>query len=208
MLSDKVASYLIKNKNIVDKDEQEIIFFGAEVFFGMMLGIFVTMLIAYFLNIHTTVFWMLLASLLIRKTGGGAHSNNPLNCLLITIMIYNLLAYIGILSFNFVENYIQTIVIIVFLLCLITLVLKSPVESPQKPLAVQQRSLLRKLSFIAIVIIFSFQMLVLYKLNPIISYSVSLIILWQSLMLTSVGHQLIGKLDTILDCFLKKRRCN
>ncbi|MFZ5599553.1 MAG: accessory gene regulator B family protein [Bacillota bacterium] len=82
--SEKVAAYLIKNKEIKNDDQQEILVFGAQVFFGLLSGIVITLLVGYLIKVHVQVFYMLLVSIFIRKTAGGAHSEDPFHCLLIT----------------------------------------------------------------------------------------------------------------------------
>ncbi|GAB6182043.1 hypothetical protein JCM14036_33620 [Desulfotomaculum defluvii] len=206
-LGKKAAKYLIKNNNIEDEDQKEILIYGAEVFFGTFFGIIFTLLIGYVLGLQFQIFYMLLISILIRKTTGGAHSNDPLNCLLITVIIYNVIAYFSLLTINVIKSYMLLTITIIFILGLIIIYLKAPVESPQKPLGKQQRKTLRVLSLVFVGVIYVLQLLFyINNIHPLTNYSVSMIMLWQYFMLTTWGQGLMNLIDHFLFTYCFWRR--
>ncbi|ABO49445.1 Accessory gene regulator B [Desulforamulus reducens MI-1] len=198
-LSRNFVNYLITQKKIEDQEQQEILFFGAEVFFSLLTGIFITLLVGYFLNLHTIVFYMLLASMFVRKIAGGAHSKDSMNCLIITVMVYNLFAYFSLLTFPYINNHQRILVLFVFCCGMLIVYKKAPLELPQKPFGNQQKRLLRFWSFVVLILITFFLCLSLYyKVFLLEGYAVCLILLWQLFMLTNMGANLMGMLDRIL----------
>ncbi|WP_338013903.1 accessory gene regulator B family protein [Desulforamulus profundi] len=176
-------------------------------FFGLVSSIVITCFLGYLFHLHVQIFYMLLASMFIRKTAGGAHSENSLHCLLITVFIYNILAYIALETIYIVQDYMGLVIILSFLYGLTIIYLKAPVESPEKPLSFQQKKLLRKLSFLAVFFLFICQGLsYIYNKYELTNYAVSLIMLWQYLMLTSFGHKIMYFIDRFLLIILLKGR--
>lgn len=197
-ISRKVADYLIRTKGIQDKDEQEVLIFGSEVFFGMILGTVVTLLLAYILGLHMAVFFMIVVSLAIRKTAGGAHSDDPTNCLIISALVYNVLALFAKETVVYILHYIEYLVLTTFVIGIILVWKYSPVESPQKPLGQSQKRNLRRLAIIVTILIFILQIMATKSQSldyMQINYSVCLILLWQFFMLSSKGHSLIHLVD-------------
>lgn len=206
-LGEKAAQYLIKYNNIEDEDKKEILIYGAEVFFGTFFGIIFTLLIGYVLGLQFQIFFMLVASMLIRKTAGGAHSDDPLNCLMITVLIYNIIAYFALFTIDIVKSHMLLTSSTIFILGLIIVYLKAPVESLQKPLGQQQRKTLRVLALIFVGLIYILQLFVaINNFQPLTNYSVSMILLWQYLMLTNWGQVLMNLADRFLFTFCFWRR--
>ncbi|AEF95047.1 Accessory gene regulator B [Desulfotomaculum nigrificans CO-1-SRB] len=204
-LSQKLANYLVKHKGIEDRDQQEILAFGAEVLLGLFSGIFITLCLGYLLDLHILIFYMLLASFMIRKTAGGAHSAHPFNCLLITVASYNLLAYIARDTVIYVQHFLSYFLIGTFIIGIIVVYMKAPVESPQKPLNLEQRKVLRKLALLSVLLISGSQFITFFYFNKsLVNYAVSIGLLWQYLMLTSTGHRMIFFLDKLISIISRK----
>lgn len=201
----KIAEYVINNQKITDKDQKEIIIYGAEVFMSTITGIFFTLCLGYILGLYIQVIFLLITSLLIRKTAGGAHSQYQSNCLIISVLSYNLIAFFARETYAYMQSFLLIIIFFSFAFGLIVTYYKAPVDSPQKPLSLAQKNQLKKLALLALVLIFGFQ-LTGYFLNlfNLINYSVCIVILWQYLMLTSAGHWVISLIDNTLNIIWKK----
>ncbi|SHE59277.1 accessory gene regulator B [Desulforamulus putei DSM 12395] len=203
-LSEKLAHYLIKTKGIEDQDQQEILAFGAEVLFGILSGVFITLGVGYVLGLHILIFYMLFASLMIRKTAGGAHSAHPTNCLIITVAAFNILALFARETFAYVQDFLGYFLVIVFLIGFTAVYINAPVESLQKPLHPRQRKILRKLAILSVLLISVTQFIAYYfSFYSLVNYAVSLVLLWQYLMLTVLGHKMILCLDNFFNSIYK-----
>jgi accessory gene regulator B len=196
-LSERAAGYLIKTKNIEDPDQQEILKYGAEVFFSTAAGTLGTLLLAWALGLFIPVCFMLLTSLVLRKTAGGAHSAGPGSCFLLSVVTYLLLAYLAAGTVAYLQDYLFVWLGCTYVIALIVLYLKAPVETPQKPLSRRQKQILKKLSLVALTVIFAAQVagLTLAAGAGVVVYATSLIILWLCLMLTAAGELMVSCFD-------------
>ncbi len=205
-LSERAAGYLIKTKKIEDTEQREILRYGAEVFFSTVAGTLGTLFLAWILGLFTPVCFMLLTSLIMRKTAGGAHSEDPWHCFLLTVISYMLLAYLAVNTIDYLQNYLFALLGFAYLIAIIVLYLKAPVETPQKPLSDRQKKILKKLSLAALTTIFMAQVIgLIFTDARVVVYATSITILWLCLMLTAAGELIVLYFDRMLR-LIKLRR--
>lgn len=196
-LSEKIANYLIEVKGIEDKDQQEILTYGAEVFINTVIGTAITLGLGYFLGLLKPLLAMLLVSVMIRKTAGGAHSNSPVNCLLITVAAYNFMALLAVQTLVYIKEYLLFINILTFLICFTITIIKAPVESPNKPLNSKQKKQLKIISIFSLLILLVIEVITYINSYLLINYAINIILIWQCLMLTSFGIRIISFMDKV-----------
>ena len=168
-------------------------------FFGLIFGFFIESLIIFF------------AVGLLRRTIGGAHSDNFYSCIIISTFFITLMAGCCKYLFKYLGFIPLTLGIsVVYLLAIILIYKLAPVASPNKPIKTEaKRKRLRKNAFITLGVFITASIFLLiftvegreYLKNFCIALALS--VLWQILLLTKFGHAFMNFLDSI---FLRSKR--
>lgn len=201
-LSYKIASVLN-----LDKDNQEIIAYGAFSFFQTLWAILFIIIFGLIFDVLIEALILSFTASFLRKYSGGAHASSPNRCALIGAIVFSLL---GIIISKTSPLLTIKLTISTGLLCFIFsyyIVYKlAPVDSPAKPIVKEKtKQRLKKSSILTLhgLIITVLGLLGLYyklgyKILLISAQCISLGSAWQSLTLTSSGHSLMASIDTFL----------
>lgn len=198
-----------------DKEQTEIIAYGALVLIQTSIAFILILIVGILLNVlyETVVISITAASL--RKYSGGAHSASPNRCAVMGAIIFNTIA-LATNSFFSSANAITIVpfsaICFAFVYCI--LYRYCPVDSPNKPINnVEFKKRLRKKSFYvtSIFLIISILLMIFYYINynHVLLYTIiciSLGLVWQALTLFYPGKFITYLLDSLLIKILCLRR--
>jgi accessory gene regulator B len=203
----------IYNTSEMDKDEREIIEYGALILILKLIGVLMVVIFSLIFGVLLEALVFYFTTCTLRKYSGGVHSDSPTRCIIIGTFI----SIIWPMFINEVYIYLQLNLIIVFTLmslifCYYTIFKLSPVDSPAKPiLSIEFRKQLKGKS-ILIMLIMSIMLIMLiilyinykYLILLKLSQCICLALLWQCFTLTTAGHIIMGKVDSILKYIIRK----
>ncbi|MDF9407441.1 MAG: putative accessory gene regulator protein [Pelotomaculum sp. PtaB.Bin013] len=138
---------------------------------------------------------------LYRHTAGGAHSNSPWRCGIITITIYPLIALSAVKLSTLGKSYADILTASAIILGFVAMILLAPVDSPAAPIISPSRRKRLKISALIIMLTLSALLVVLSQITwdyaRQLQMCIVVCIVWLSLMLTKQGHKLISFVDNI-----------
>jgi len=196
-ISKEIANYLIREKEISDIDEQEVIIYGAEVLFSTISITIATLFIGYLMGLFHPVWIMLLASLIIRKTAGGAHCQNSTTCFFVTLISFNLMSFVAIKTIYFLSDYLLIIIFATIFISAFIIINKAPLETENKPISPNQRIYLKKLSICSLLLISIIIFILYIESFYLESYALCIVLIWQIFMMIKLGHSFIVVLDKL-----------
>ncbi len=190
----------------LDKDQEEIIIYGAFNLIQNLWSIFCIIVFGIIFHVIGEALIICFAISLLRKYSGGVHASSPSRCVLIGTIIC--------VGFGLIVKKVFSIfplTLIVFLGAVSIIVSYyivyecAPVDSPAKPIKkIETKQRLKRYStftlhffsvIIIILLIFYFKYGVKFLLNSVQCIYVGVI--WQSFTLTNKGHKILSKTDKI-----------
>lgn len=205
-LSEVIAFEISKNITI-DQEKREVIAYGAFVLIQTVLSIVTIAAFGVVFNVFFECIIISFAAAILRKFSGGAHANSAINCALIGMIIFGVLAL-------FVKNYViklefiylLLIILISFVISFYIMYKYCPVGTVTKPLKNENtRKRLKRKSIIFVLVLFIANIIfVLIYLNIKYTFLINIAIcisvgvVWQSITLVSLGHNIIYFLDKVL----------
>lgn len=218
IFSNLIASKILRTLSIDDKDKEEVLAYGA---FVLIQTILITLMVAFFgiiFNVMYEALIILFIASYLRKSSGGAHATTPMNCALISVIIFGGLALV-------VKYYVINIdllllfigMIIAFIFTYYIMLYYSPVETENKPLRdakVRARLKKKSINIVLSLVVINFILILFYLktehyylLNIAVCITVG--VTWQSITMVSLGHKIIDGLDKVLSGTKRiKRRIN
>ncbi len=203
--SRRCASYLTTRTGLAP--EKEIILtYAIEVLAINTINVCLALLLGFFLGVLPGTAACLLTAFFFRHTAGGAHSNSPWRCGLVTIAVFPLIALLGAHLASSGQPYIDGLAAASIGTGLVKILQSAPVDSPSAPIISPLRRKKLKtgsliiLSGIALILIFLRQSPWLYAQQ--VQLCLALSVLWVSLMLSSCGRRMMTWIDGIS---IKKR---
>ncbi|MCY6484774.1 accessory gene regulator B family protein [Clostridium aestuarii] len=201
-LASKISSTLALNKN-----NEEIIAYGAFAFFQMLWAIFIIVLFGIILDVLKESLIIAFTASFLRKYSGGAHANSPNRCAVIGAIVCDGLALAVNKTSNLVTIKLVIIIVIISFLFSYYIIYKlAPVDSSAKPIKktetkqrLKRSSLILLHGFIlmiCILLILYYKLEIKYLLISVIC--VCLGITWQSFTLTHKGHFITNSIDIFL----------
>ncbi|WP_169735825.1 accessory gene regulator ArgB-like protein [Clostridium lundense] len=197
----------VSNELNLNKDNEEIIAYGAFNLIQIIWSIFLVILLGCFFNILPEAFIVSATVSLLRKYSGGVHASSPNRCAVIGAVISVLLALLGknmLLSFSARQIFaIEGILIIIAYIIIYKL---APVDSPakriknaEKRIKFKKKSLLCNSILLFLVVVMNYFYYV-YGQAKYLTYGCNIIlgVLWQVITLTHVGFIILDKLDNII----------
>lgn len=206
-ISETVASKISINLSLQDEDKEEVLAYGAFVLLQTILSIVMIAVFGFIFHVLFEVMIISFAASILRKSSGGAHASTPMNCAVISVIIFGGLA-LAVKHYIITLNVIYVIVGMIgaFIFSFFILYKFSPVETASKPLRNEnKRKCLKKQSIHMTFIYFIINLLFIgfyiptkqeYLLSAAISVSVGTV--WQSITLVSLGHKIINGIDIVL----------
>ncbi|MEW6624247.1 MAG: accessory gene regulator B family protein [Bacillota bacterium] len=205
MLNDILSRFVTKIGAEMKADEDKIAIanYGMLTIAYSVIGIILLFVIAFLLSITRTTMSAFFAAALLRNFSGGAHCAGPLKCLILTCIAFPVIGYISILLTPYLAPYFVFTFIFVFSLSFISVILRAPVDTDNKPITSPlQKSQLKFISLI-IVSMLAMAVLVINKKYPEPATAVQLGVLWQTSMLWPYTVGLLKKYDAL---FSAKRK--
>lgn len=146
LIIEKWAQNMAQHMQGNKETNKSVIAYGFQVFIFSGLTVLVTLLTAFFLGILVTTATALLASGSLRVVTGGYHCSNPFGCMLLTVASMNLYGFVT-MNFTNEFRFSQLVVMlgIIMFLCLVFILKKAPVETPNKPIKAERRPVLKKI---------------------------------------------------------------
>lgn len=197
-----IAAYLKKQLDLTP-DQEEIAVYGLQVIFYPLVEFGFICLAGWLLgSLGTTVIIAIIAALL-RLFSYGAHSESPITCALLGIIVFPALGTVALIVTPML-NYSSLLLIIGlgFIVAIYTVWRLAPADSPAKPInSIEERKKLHQQSIITVLFITAIQIALLLLKTHIIAVvlAMSLGLWWQAFMLTSAGHWFA----TLLDKFIR-----
>ena len=185
------AAYLKAKLNLTP-DEEEVARYGLQVLVYTLTGLITICLAGWLLGCFWTTLAVCLTAACLRLFSGGAHSNSPLTCTLLGMVIVPLLGKTAAFTaFFFTPQSLSLIVVPGLILSLIIIWRLAPVDSPAKPItSLDYRKKLHFLSIAAVLLLTSGQAFLLLKGQaPTVVLALSLGLWWQAFTLTQAGHR-------------------
>lgn len=207
-LSKKAAAHMRKNLSL-NKDQEAVVVYSFEVLILNFFTLGSIYLLAWALHCLSTTFTAVLAIFILRSLSGGAHSESPVNCILVSALLVTLIGKITITYGNQLPVSMSIILIVAILLVSMKIIsVFAPVDSPSKPITSEShRKHLRRLSLVAVVAITVLQLILIeinYNVFSQYMLAASLGIAWQTFTLTPAGHKFGRGIDFFLNKFTRR----
>jgi accessory gene regulator B len=205
--SNMIAVKILKKLSIEDQDKEEVLAYGAFVLIQTILSIMMVSIFGVIFKVLLEALVISLVASFLRKSSGGAHASTPMNCALISVIIFGGLALIvKYYIMNMAFLYLVIGVIIAFIFTCYIMYKYSPVETENKPLRNENtRKRLKKLSIKNVIILFAINSILIFiylqtQQITLITIAICIVVgvVWQSLSMLSLGHKIINGLDRIL----------
>ena len=173
----------IKNNTTYTEYELLKIKYGLEGIFLTITKIVIILLIGLIFNYLSTIIWTLLFFNCLRFFAFGLHAKKSWQCLLSSILLFNLLPYVLLrISITY------SLIIIIFLITLISFILFAPSDTEKRPLTNKKKRIIRKIC--AIILCILFFIITFFFKNIQVPLLSSLII--ESIMINPLSYKLFG----------------
>lgn len=206
-LSNKIGCKFASTLKL-DKDHEEIVAYGSFIFLQKLWSFFLVMVIGAIFGVFLESLVVFFTSSLLRKYSGGVHASSPNGCAIIGAIISVSLALIIKVIFKTINIELVVIIgIICFALSYYVVYKLAPVDSPEKPIVkFEKKQYLKKCSIgvLNFLLVVTSSMLLFYTTYKIIFLfnfigCICIGVLWQVFTLTSKGHAIIFKLDSVFN---------
>ncbi len=198
--SRRTAGYLAA-KSGLDQEKEIILAYIIEVLVLNIGNLLLTLLLGWFLGVLPGVTACIAVAVLFRHTAGGAHSNSPWRCAVVTIAVFPAIALLASCLSGLDRIYADILSFTAILAGLVSVVALAPVDTPSAPIiSPARRKRLKVLSifaFILITIAILFFRLGSWAYAKEIQLCLVLSLLWTSFNLSQPGHRLMSFVDGI-----------
>lgn len=146
-ISNKITERLVQ-KNVISEDETELFHYGLFIIFSELSALIYCLLVGTVLKvIFVSVLFYAVFGVL-HRFAGGFHVKTELCCQIITSLFF----LMGIVGTKFSVLIDSSYLIVVCAFSSLLLVILSPVDTPQKPLEREERTMFKKILFVIVVI--------------------------------------------------------
>jgi accessory gene regulator B len=153
----KLNNYIVQELDLTAK-EQGRIKFGIELLISIIMSLSTTLIVAKLLGIFNSVAFVLLAGAILRQSSGGIHFKTPWECAFFTAFFFNLIGYISFWAKESLFNNWILFLVLSSLYIIMSLLLWSPADVPEKPIKDQRQR--RRLKLISLILAISLLILV------------------------------------------------
>ncbi|KAF1085621.1 putative accessory gene regulator protein [Sporotomaculum syntrophicum] len=199
-ISKRIAGYLSFQTGL-SAEKEEIITYVIEVTLINLFNIINILFLGLLFDVLPAVITCLITVALLRHTAGGAHSNSPWRCALITAIVFLSISIAASYLAHIKQIYIDIMAIVAIAIGTFLTVRLAPVDSPSAPItSANRRKRLKCLSiivigFISVVIVLLRQSLWLHTQE--VQVAIILSVLWTSFNLTHFGHLVMSHIDRL-----------
>jgi accessory gene regulator B len=179
-----------------------------EAFTINLLNITVLLLLGYLFDVLPEVITVMVIMSLLRFTAGGAHSNSPWRCALVSAVVFLSLALIAPHLSSVSGIYLDMLGVLAVSTSLITVICFAPVDSISAPIISAHRRKKLKVLSLLVVLLITVSIIILryipWAYASQIQAAIILSALWGSFNLTRIGQRLMDLLDEI--CLDQKKK--
>lgn len=198
--STRLASYLTARSG-VSPEKEVILTYIIEVLIINLLNVIFTLMLGWVLGVFHVTLACLLAVILFRHTAGGAHSQSPIRCAFITILVFPIMGLSATFISTINATFINGLSVIGIITILLSVIILAPVDSSAAPIiSDSRRAKLKALSLLIVCLV----SLVLVNLSISswegareIQSGLALSMLWTSFILSKLGHRFISLIDRL-----------
>jgi len=212
-LSNNIANIVALELSL-DQDNKEVIAYGTFALMQMFVSIIFVFLFGLLFHVAFEALIISFTAAFLRKYSGGAHASSPGNCTFIgTVVCVGQAVLISFLS-RWVVNLKLIIIlgVIIFIWSYYIIYKLAPVDSASKPIVKEEKRRRMKkgsiilLSVYLITVVFFILLYISSGESKSLFYALCIYsgILWQAFTLTTLGHLVVGKVDTFLNHILRK----
>lgn len=203
----KSFAKVVSSNLSLDYDHEEVLAYGAFALIQTVLSILAIAAFGLVFGVFAESMIISFAAAILRKFSGGAHATKPLNCAVIGMIIFGVLALlVKHLLINMEFVYLAGLIIAEFAFVFYVMFKYSPVGSINKPLKnadkrkrLKKQSLIFTASMLIVDIVLTGAYIHTYNIQFLsIAICISTGILWQSITLVSLGHIIIDSLDKFM----------
>lgn len=201
-----IGAYL-KDKLQLTGEQQEVAVYSLEVITYSTFAFLGVGLVGWFLGCFWPTIIIALTIFCLRCFSGGAHSNSPFGCIVLSVILIPLSGKLVMLMAPFLTiSLLMLIIIVGFLISVIITWFLAPVDSPSKPVFSENyRRQLKIFSLIAVILVFLIQCILLIYFVPFSRASTIILALeaglfWQTFSLTGTGHRFFAIIDNFNTC--------
>lgn len=199
-VSKNIAAYLAC-KTGLSKEKETILAYAAEIMILNILNVVLIIILGWQLGVLPGTISCLIMFALFRHTAGGAHSNSPWRCAIITVFSIPSIALLAVFASRFDGFYLDFLSIITIFAGFVVIAVLAPVDSPAAPIiSPERRKRLRVLALLTMTLV---AVMIIYLRVSSWHYAaevqLSLIfgVMWICLMLSKFGHNLIAIVDGV-----------
>ena len=159
--SSKFVEFFVSN-NLIKNEDKEIYKYAVNIILSSLIHIATVMIIGLCFNLFIESLVFYFSFIAIRKFAGGYHAKTPVRCYLFSfasnIIILCLVKWLSSINTLFIF-----IFIIFELLCVVLILLISPLDTENNPLTGQEKKMYRMLTSIITILIFIISLLCFFK---------------------------------------------
>ena len=203
-IANKVASELS-----LDEDNKEVIAYGTFALIQMSFSVILVFLFGIVFHVPIEALIISFTGAILRKYSGGVHANSPGICTFIGIFVCVGQAVLLSLSIGSLVNIKLVLIlgVVIFIWSYYIIYKLAPVDSASKPIVKEEKKMRMKkgaIILLSVYLIITVIFILLYissSERKLLFYALCLYsgILWQVFTLTTLGHLLVGKVDTFLN---------
>jgi accessory gene regulator B len=198
--SKRWAGFLAAKTNI--SPEQEIVLtYIIEVLVLNLGNLILTLLLALLLGVFPGTLACLITVALFRHTAGGAHSNSPWRCAVVTIAVFPLMALLAAHLSPLKQLYVDILIALSTITGFITISLLAPVDSPSAPIISPARRKKLKILSLLVMMLVTITLIILRQSTWVYAKEITLCltfsVLWVSFILSKPGHRVMALIDII-----------
>lgn len=204
-LTRPAVAYL-RDKLSLSPTEEEVALYGLQIITYSAATLFSVIVVGLLLDCLGPALAATAAAGILRLFSGGAHSRSPLICNILGMLFAGSIGKLSnLLAPLFPPLGLLILVLMGGGLALLPFLFLAPVDSPSKPLALEERKKMRRLSIIFFLLVLFFQLGILaLKGNSSWVLAISLGVWWQALSLTRAGQGLATTIDKLFSLHQKE----
>ncbi|SMB87933.1 accessory gene regulator B [Desulfonispora thiosulfatigenes DSM 11270] len=198
--SKRVARSLASANNL-SAEQEEIITYGLELLVLNLLNLIATLLVGFMLGVFSETIFCALTVMVFRQVAGGAHSNSPWRCLLVTASVIPILSLAGKFLATEGQAFINILSIMTIVIGFLVIIKYAPSDTPEAPCLSPARK--RKMKNLSIFAILTFSLIIGILSYPSFTFlvnikvSIVLAMVWISFILTPIGYSFMSHVDMI-----------
>ncbi|MFZ5643789.1 MAG: accessory gene regulator ArgB-like protein [Bacillota bacterium] len=201
--STTIAGFLTKKTN-GSRETELILSYAVEVLVINLANVLATLILGFVLGVFTETIVCLVTVAFFRHTAGGAHSNSPWRCAVVTVAVFPFMALLGSQMVKYMNyDHINMFCLGSLLLGFMIISLLAPVGSAAAPIKSKKRKYILKVLALCVLLAIAVTQ---YKLTyssldnaAIIKVCLTLGVLWECFLLSAIGHKSLDFIDRVFN---------